>query len=524
MDVINNMHIIIPLSGLGSRFIAEGYKDPKPLILVDGKPMVEHVVNLFPGETKITFIANDKHLKETSMNKILRSIVPNCTIREVSSENRQGPVDAVFQIVNMIDDNEEVIVSYCDYGTEWDYKKFLSETREKNADGAIAYYTGFHPHLLGSDKYAFMKDDGSNNLIEIKEKEMFGTNKFLEKASNGTYYFKTGKILKHYFQKQIALNERINNEFYVSMTYNLLVKDGLKVHLYEIQKMLQWGTPKDLEIYQDWSNYFHKRYIKQTKYSDTLNTTLILPMAGKGSRFSIEGYELPKPLLPIHNNPMIVEAVNNLPETSRKIFICLDEHKTYNIEQILKNNYTNTECMFINNVTQGQACTCEIGINQYNIDLEKPILISACDNGVYYNQEEYQELLNDENNDVIVWGFKNNQASVVNPNMYAWLKIDEDNNIQQVSCKKYIFNDDPRKHSAIIGTMFFRKTKYFIDGLKACYKKGITTNKEYYVDNVLNENIESGLRVKLFNVEHYLCWGTPGDYKTYNYWNEYFNK
>lgn len=59
------MHIVIPLSGIGKRFIEAGYSDPKPLIIVEGKPIIEHVVNLFPNETKFTFICNDLHLKET---------------------------------------------------------------------------------------------------------------------------------------------------------------------------------------------------------------------------------------------------------------------------------------------------------------------------------------------------------------------------------------------------------------------------------------------------------------------------
>ena len=58
------MHIIIPMSGIGKRFIDAGYTDPKPLIVVDGKPIIEHVCNLFPGENKFTFICNAKHLAE----------------------------------------------------------------------------------------------------------------------------------------------------------------------------------------------------------------------------------------------------------------------------------------------------------------------------------------------------------------------------------------------------------------------------------------------------------------------------
>ena len=70
------------------------------------------------------------------------------------------------------------------------------------------------------------------------------------------------------------------------MVYNLLINDGLNVNIFEIKKMLQWGTPYDLEIYNNWSNYFKKMNQNQNEYEDKYNTTLILPMAGAGSRFS----------------------------------------------------------------------------------------------------------------------------------------------------------------------------------------------------------------------------------------------
>ena len=169
-----NIQLIIPMSGIGKRFIEAGYKDPKPLIEVDGQPIIKHVVDLFPGVTDVTFICNEIHLKDTKMRDILKSIVPNCKIYEVPSENRKGPVDAVNQISDYIDDNSEVIISYCDYGTYWDFPKFLEEA--KDFDGAIPCYTGFHPHMLESDNYAFCKEE-NNLLLEIKEKEPFTDNK-----------------------------------------------------------------------------------------------------------------------------------------------------------------------------------------------------------------------------------------------------------------------------------------------------------------------------------------------------------
>ena len=512
------VQVIIPMSGKGQRFIDYGYIDPKPLINIDGMPIIQHVVNMFKGETDFTFIINKTHAKETNMIAILKSIVNNCKIVEID-EHKNGPVYAVSLINNLIDDDKEVIVSYCDYGTEWNYNNFLKENREKNVDGAIPCYKGFHPHMLGSDNYAFVREK-DNDILEIKEKQPFTDDKMNEYASNGCYYFKNGAILKKYFNEMLSDSKyRTNGEFYVSMIYNFLVRDGLKVNIFEIQKMLQWGTPYDLEFYKSWSNYFSNIIKPQLELNNPENTTTIFPMAGRGSRFLDDGYTKPKPFLDVNGKPMFIQALNSLPKSDKNIFIYLKEHEDFfpfDDTAIFRK----CEYISIDYITDGQACTCEIGITDLN--LEDPIMITACDNGVYYNVENYEKLLFDKNNDVIVWSFKNNPTSRNNPNMYAWLTVDDDDNIKNISCKKFI-GGDPLKIPAIIGTMFFRKAKYFIDGLKKNYEENITTNGEFYVDDVLNQNIKSGLVVKNFVVDNYICWGTPNDYKTYKYWQEFFD-
>lgn len=518
-----NVQLIIPMSGIGKRFIDAGYTNPKPLIVVDGKPIIEHVVELFGKPDDVIFICNELHLKTTNMVDVLKRISPNCRIYPVPNENRRGPVDAVTKIFDKIDDDKEIIISYCDYGTVWDYTSFLNEIKRTNPDGSIACYTGFHPHMLGSDNYAFVRTKDGRATV-IQEKKPFTDDKMSELASNGTYYFKSGRLVKKYFKELIDKNINLNGEFYVSLVYQLLIDDGLLVNTFLIDKMLQWGTPYDLEIYNGWSKYFSNIKHKQPVISNPPNTTLILPMAGKGSRFSEDGYTLPKPFIDVNGKSMIIQAVDCLPQSDNNYFICLEDHiRNHHIDSILSSHYKNCNVIGLNETTEGQACTCELGIKAFDVNLKNPILISACDNGVYYDTEKYLEMVNDESIDIIVWTFRNNQASKSNPNAYAWLDVDSEGFVRHVSCKKFIY-DDPLKTHAIVGTMFFRKGQYFIDGLKANYVENIRTNGEFYVDDVLNQNIKVGLNVKVFEVDNYICWGTPNDYRTYNYWLEYFNK
>jgi bifunctional N-acetylglucosamine-1-phosphate-uridyltransferase/glucosamine-1-phosphate-acetyltransferase GlmU-like protein len=514
------MKVIIPMSGIGKRFTNVGYLDPKPLIDVDGSPMIYHVVDLFPGETDFTFICNEEHLEKTAMREIILKKVPSATIVSVPTEGRKGPVHAVSFAFDMIPDSEEVIVSYCDYGTVWDYKGFLNDMRSLEADGGIASYIGFHPHMLGTDNYAFMKHSDMW-VTDIQEKKPFTADKMSEYASNGTYYFRSGALVKKYFQKLMDLDMNLNGEYYVSLVYKLMVQDSLKVRIFEIEKMLQWGTPYDLEVYKTWSQFFSDRTQSPLAFRGVEDTVLILPMAGAGSRFQMQGYLLPKPLLPVEGTPMVVQAVECLPPSKQTVFITLQDHlDKYDLHDLLVSSFQNTSVLSIDHVTEGQACTCDIALSKINIDDDQAILISACDNGVYYNPSEYYALVDDPSVDVIVWSFTNNPTSMLYPQMYAWLDVDTERNIREVSVKKP-FTDRDTNH-CIIGTMFFRKASLYREGLAEIYEKNIRTNGEFYVDNLLNPLIQKGYKVKVFEVKNYLCWGTPNDYKTYTYWSEHF--
>lgn len=507
------------MSGTGQRFVNEGYKDPKPLIKVDGKPIIEHVVNLFPGETDFVFICNSTHLETTNMRDVLTQIAPQGKIVEIAP-HKKGPVYAVSQVFDLIDDDEEVIVNYCDFGTYWDYADFLNHTRNRKADGAIPSYKGFHPHMLGTTNYAFMRDD-KQWMLEIKEKEPFTDNRMDEYASNGTYYFRKGSFVKKYFIKLMEQNIDLNGEFYVSLIYNLLVQDNLKVSIYEIQHMLQWGTPKDVKEYQGWSDYF--QHITQTKEKIPTepNSLNVIPLAGHGSRFVKEGYTDPKPLINVSGKPMIIQAVDYLPPAEKNVFVCLADHlDNYPLEDEIKKVHPDAKIIRLDQVTEGQAITTSLGLE--GEDENSPLLVAACDNGMLWNQKKYQELINDPTVDAIMWSFTHHPGAQANPQMYGWYKLEGDN-VQGVSVKVPV-SEDPYNDHGVVGTFYFRKTKYFNDALKHMLDNNERVNGEFYVDTMAGVLADMGLNVKVFGVDDYICWGIPDDYRTFNYWQSFFHK
>lgn len=243
------------MSGQGSRFLAAGYQTPKPLIEVEGRPIIAHVLDMFPGVEEVVFVCNEEHLANTKMREILTSLRPDSII--ISAPPKQGPVYAVMQAFDHINDSEDVMVSYCDFTQVWDFEDFKNKIKQANMAGAVPAYTGFHPHLLRRNLYAGIVADEFGRMQKIQEKHCFTDDPEDCHHSSGAYYFASGAILKHYFNALIEARETLNGEYYVSMVYPRMLEDSREILVPEATKFMQWGTPEDLEEYEAWSRLVH---------------------------------------------------------------------------------------------------------------------------------------------------------------------------------------------------------------------------------------------------------------------------
>jgi len=257
------MKIIIPMAGIGSRFMSAGYEDPKPLIKVNGKMIIEYILDMFNEQDKIVFICNQKHLEETNIESILKTLAPQSTVVSMPM-HKLGPVYTVQQVYDLIEDEEEVIVSYCDNPYIWNREEFDTHVRNNNLDGCVLSHIGFHPHTLNNTKMAFMKEQ-EGLVTEIKEKECYTDNPMNEHASTGTYYFKKGSYIKKYFDLTMEKNINYNGEYYVTLVYNLLIQDGLKVGYYDTPFATVMGTPEEVENFEAWASILTKGQIKSEK-------------------------------------------------------------------------------------------------------------------------------------------------------------------------------------------------------------------------------------------------------------------
>ena len=254
------MRIIVPMAGYGDRFVNAGYTDPKPLIKVRGKHMFEWVVDMYDKDDEFVFICNNDHICNTDMSQVLKSYVKNCTIH-IIPPHKLGPVYTVLMgAYSQIYEEEPIIISYCDNPFTWDYNAFKEFAKDK--DGVLVSNKGFHPHSLSKTLMAHSLTDEDGRVLEVKEKACYTDNNLNEHASAGVYYFKHGWYISKYFKALMQGRLHYNNEYYVTLVYNLLIKDGLQVYSYLNDQVMAFGTPDEIRNFEAWQTILDEKQVK----------------------------------------------------------------------------------------------------------------------------------------------------------------------------------------------------------------------------------------------------------------------
>jgi NDP-sugar pyrophosphorylase family protein len=249
------MKIVIPMAGHSRRFKEAGYKIPKPFMLIDGRPMIHHLCDVFEQEDEFYFVCDKEHLVVPEYRRILNSVAhPHHLIGVEPSP--EGPVGTALTIEKEIPQDEEVMISYCDFRVVWNAKQFKNQA--VNYDGAIPCFRGQQPASYGTTYYAYVRTNPQKELLELREKQSFTPHRENEYASVGIYYFNAWDLFVHYAKRVLKEGKGQWPEFYVSLLYNPMVEDGKKILITEVEKFICWGTPADVEQYLFWSTYFAK--------------------------------------------------------------------------------------------------------------------------------------------------------------------------------------------------------------------------------------------------------------------------
>ena len=120
----------------------------------------------------------------------------------------------------------------------------------------------------------------------------------------------------------------------------------------------------------------------------------VMPMAGRGSRFNKDGFDLPKPLLEIYGMPFFYWATRSISkfiELSSINFVVLQEHiEKFSIDKVIKKFFPKARIIALPKVTEGAVITSMKGIEEINDDL--PIIFNDCDH--LFKSEKFNNFCN----------------------------------------------------------------------------------------------------------------------------------
>jgi dTDP-glucose pyrophosphorylase len=233
------LKILIPMAGEGSRFIKDGYTFPKPLIDVNGKPMIQLVVENLNFDAEYIFLVRKEHIKKyDGLISTLRKITNgNYKIVEVEKLT-EGAACTALLAKDLINDSDDLLIANSDQFIEYKQENFNYIKNLTTVDGIVFCFTSVHP------KWSFVKTDTRGMVTEVAEK-----NPISNIATCGIYWYRKGKDFVKYAERMIQKNIRVNNEFYIAPVYNELIQDKKILIPYFVQKMHGLGTPEDLKLF-----------------------------------------------------------------------------------------------------------------------------------------------------------------------------------------------------------------------------------------------------------------------------------
>ena len=221
---------------------------------------------------------------------------------------------------------------------------------------------------------------------------------------------------------------------------------------------------------------------------------IVIPMAGRGSRFENAGYVDPKPLIPVHGVPMIAAVIENLRPSldHRFIFLCQQRHlDEYPLESVLKNQSSGCEILGLQGVTAGAACT--VLLAKEWIDNDQPLMIANCDQWVDTSIDQYLADGMEPGVDAFLMTMRDDSPK------WSYVQRDENGRISGV-VEKVVVSDE-----ATVGIYNFARGSDFVSATQKMIREDDRSRGEFYVAPVYSRLADQGMQIKASSI------GNAGD-------------
>ena len=488
--------LIIPLGGLGKRFVKEGYRTYKPFLKTSNKnTILDNIINNFPKNINLIIIGNQEKYKN-----IIKNIkYKNTTFIQIKNHNT-GPVFSLFlareKLSKIIKDNA-FFISYSDINWEWSFNKVEKFINNKNV--TIFSHKGFHPHLEIDCKSDFFTVNNKKKVNKVSEKKLIKNDYKKNNLAIGCYHFQKFKVIENFFESIDFKNNPKDKEIYIINLLNYCLKIKIEISYFDLNKFVHLGIPYQYEDFLYWKKVLLDNFNKNLN----INYPCVMLMAGKGERVKV--LKEKKPFLKIKDQK-IYEYIFKKFNSNKRYIITND-----NYFQKINKNYELYKITKTNSMLQ----TIEKSINFFND--KKNFFILSCDCFANFNANKFKQFIKLNDPYIVLFAFKisNFQRSI--SNSHTSINI-ANNKIISINVKKFSNGKYQFGHAGF----FWIKNNYVFDYLSN-FHKDIRLNREKLLDDYFKYLFDKKLfKVNYFNLDQYIHIGSVEEYFEFKYWEKYF--
>lgn len=230
------LKIIIPLAGPSELFSNAGYYYPKPLIEINGKIMIEHVLKNpanIQEPHQFIFIINSEESSKYHLDNVLKLLSPNCEIIKLKKPTKGG-LCSTLMAIDKINVDDSMLILNGDQILDIDFEEVNKFWKAQSSDAGLLTFTSVHPRW----SYARIENEA---VVQTAEK-----NPISNHAIAGYYFFKNAANFFTAAYDSIKNDVQLNGMFFIAPVIN--------------QYILQNKTVKALTIK---ANTYHSFYSPQ---------------------------------------------------------------------------------------------------------------------------------------------------------------------------------------------------------------------------------------------------------------------
>jgi len=493
------MQILLPIAGHSQFFPESEFYFPKPLLEIDGKPMIERVISnldsFFPG-ARYTFVIHQTEARKYSLTSLLNLLVPN-NPNIIERQETSGALCSCLLAYDKLDPELPLLISNSDQIIDASLDEAITFFGSQNADCGLLTFESVHP------RWSYVISGEQNNVDQAYEKKVVSKN-----AICGLYYYKKAKYFLQSASAAIIKSSTVNGSYFLSAAINEMILAGRTVKFRPIpsEAYHSFYSPAKIKEYEN--HIFTSQTVQHLNTQDQSDPTIsvVIPAAGHGSRFANSGWLKPKPFIDVNGSPMVQHVASNIALNSSTYHVILKAEHIDFISLIDESALpAPVKHHFLQETTEGTLCTV-MSIHEH-LNNHNPVLIANSDQLVEFDLNILVQDCLSRNLDGSILVFR---EPSLDPK-WSYVELDKNGFVTRLEEKQAISD------LATVGIYFFREGRQLVDAALDMFVANDRTNNEFYTGPVYNYLIRAGLKIGIIEIDRSAMHGlgTPEDLNSY---------